>query len=310
MEQRITSEDGMEDIKVQVNQTAGVIDFNYEEIKQALSNQMSAYRDITVTEDTVTEYKKDIATLRKIRKAVDDRRKEVKKTFNQPYEDFEIKVKELLKEIDNPIDNLTDQIETFEKAKKQEKEKLCRNLYKELVGEYSEYLPYEKVAKPQWTNVSYTKKDITYDISEAVTKVKSDLTVIKNINSEIEDSLIEVYKKSGNDLGKAIERNTQYLADKERAKELERQKAEELKREQELKEQLKKEEEAKKQLESKEPVDEEINFGGEIDEKIDFGANDGFVDVPDEYIKVSFTKEDWEKVKELLDFSNIKYQLI
>ena len=79
----------MNDIEVKVTQTAGVIESNFEEIKEALGLQMTAYLELEVTKDNINERKADLATLRKIYKAVDERKKEVKKGFMKPYEDFE-----------------------------------------------------------------------------------------------------------------------------------------------------------------------------------------------------------------------------
>ena len=75
----------MNEIEVKVTQTAGVIESNFEEIKEALGLQMTAYLELELNEENIKERKADLATLRKIRKAVDDRRKDVKKTFNKPY---------------------------------------------------------------------------------------------------------------------------------------------------------------------------------------------------------------------------------
>ena len=73
----------MNDLEVKVSQQPGIINCNLEEIKEALKVQMTAYMDLEVTEGNIKESKSDLATLRKIKKAVDDRRKEVKRTACQ-----------------------------------------------------------------------------------------------------------------------------------------------------------------------------------------------------------------------------------
>ena len=78
----------MQEFDVVVTPKAGVIECNFDEIKEALKVQMSAYADVVVAEDEIPVYKADLATLRKIRKAVDARRLEVKKEYEKPYDDF------------------------------------------------------------------------------------------------------------------------------------------------------------------------------------------------------------------------------
>ena len=103
----------MNDIEVKVTQTAGVIESNFEEIKEALGLQMTAYLELEVTEDNINERKADLATLRKICKAVDERKKEVKKGFMKPYEDFEKEVKDVLAVINEPINMIDTELKGF-----------------------------------------------------------------------------------------------------------------------------------------------------------------------------------------------------
>src|SRR5574344_298476 len=79
------------------------IDFNYEAIKAELSEKLERYNSLVVTEDSVSAAKKDKAALNKLKTALEDRRKEVKKDCLRPYEEFEQKIKELVGMIDAPV---------------------------------------------------------------------------------------------------------------------------------------------------------------------------------------------------------------
>lgn len=216
----------MNDLEVKVIQNPGSIDFNFQEIKEALAIQMTAYTSLEITEDKQKEAKTDLATLRKIRKAVDDQRKSVKKDFMKPYTDFEENVKDLLSVIDEPINMIDGKLKEFEAKRVAEKQKHLNDLYEEHIGEYREYLPYSVVANDKWTNATYSDKDIIYDISEAVTKVKSDLNAIKALHSEIEDECIQAYKNAWNNLAAAITKNSDYMAAKAKAEQRVREEAE------------------------------------------------------------------------------------
>ena len=206
----------MDNLDFKVQQTAGKIDCNFAELKAALAVQMSAYEDAVVTEDTIPAYKGELATLRKIRTAVDNRRKEVEREFCAPINQFKEDVKSLLEEIDKPINLINDQLKLFEEDRKAKKRVRVEGLYKEQVGELLRYLPFEKNFNEKWLNKSTTDQDICFDISALKVKVKNDLGIIESLNSEIHEKLLDAYIKSGNDLAIAIKRNQQYLSDKQK----------------------------------------------------------------------------------------------
>ena len=59
-------------------QTAGVVTFNYDEIKAELKKQMDLYSSLVFTEEQKADAKKDLANLRKLKKSIDEKKKEVK----------------------------------------------------------------------------------------------------------------------------------------------------------------------------------------------------------------------------------------
>lgn len=209
----------MEELQVKVEQQPGIIKYDFKEIKEALQVQMTAYTSLEITEDGIKEAKADLATLRKIRKAVDDQRKAVKNEFIAPLNEFEDSVKDLLSVIDEPIGIIDGKLKEFDAKRVAEKQEHLHELYESNIGEFAEYLPYEAVATKKWDNATYKDSDILYDISEAVTKVRSDIDVIKALGSEIEEECLATYKRAGNDLKAAIQKNNDYNAAKKLAEE-------------------------------------------------------------------------------------------
>lgn len=276
----------MNKIEVKVTQTAGVIESNFEEIKEALGLQMTAYLELELNVGNIKERKADLATLRKIRKAVDDRRKEVKKTFNKPYEEFESKVKEVLAVIDEPINMIDAGLKGFEEKRIAEKIEHAKQIHAEQVGEFSEYLPFSASYKSTWKNATCSDNEIISDIQEQVIKVKNDLNVIKGLHSEIEEQLLEAYKTTGN-LAAVVQKNTEYI---------------EIKRQIELAEQQKKEEDAARETAKAEPVAEPVA------EKEPTTETEP-LEVPAEEGKVTFTVSAWDaaNVRQFLEFNEIEY---
>ena len=63
----------MNELQIVVNQQQGTITTNFDEVKETLTEQMAIYKELEVTEENKTERKKDIATLRKMIKAVNSK---------------------------------------------------------------------------------------------------------------------------------------------------------------------------------------------------------------------------------------------
>ena len=207
----------MEEIRVNVEQKNGVIGFNFEEIKEKLNSELEVYKNMIFTEDSKTEAKKTIASLRKLKKSVNDKKLEVKKSFMIPYTNFEAQVKELDKLIDEPINFINEQVEEFERRRVEEKKSLISEIYTEIMAEHEEasgYLPLQRIYDSKWENATTTKKAITDAITERVDHVEKDLSIIHSMESEFEDKGIAKYKATL-ELSDAIEVMNQYQKQKE-----------------------------------------------------------------------------------------------
>lgn len=236
----------MEEIRVNVEQKNGVIGFNFEEIKEKLNSELEIYKNMIFTEDSKAEAKKTIASLRKLKKSVNDKKLEVKKSFMIPYTNFEAQVKELDNLIDEPINFINNQVEEFERRRVEEKKSLISEIYTEIMAEHVEasgYLPLQRIYDSKWENATTTKKAITEAIAERVDHVEKDLGIIRSMGSEFEDKGIEKYKATL-ELSDAIEVMNQYQKQKE---EILRRQEEEAKR--------KAEEEARKASEVSSAID-------------------------------------------------------
>lgn len=240
----------MEEIRVNVEQKNGVIGFNFEEIKEKLNSELEIYKNMIFTEESKTEAKKTIASLRKLKKSVNDKKLEVKKSFMIPYTNFEAQVKELDNLIDEPINFINNQVEEFERKRVEEKKALISEIYAEIMAEHEEargYLPLQRIYDSKWENATTTKKAITETITERVNHVEKDLGIIRSMGSEFEDKGIEKYKATL-ELSDAIEVMNQYQKQKE---EILRRQEEEAKR--------KAEEEARKESKTNSEPDNAVN---------------------------------------------------
>lgn len=223
----------MQEINLLVEQKDGSIETNFEEIKVALAAGLEEYKGMVFTAESQPEAKRTVASLRKLKKAMNDRRIEIKKTFMAPYTNFEAQVKELDKLIDEPIDFISGQIEEFERRRVEAKKAMICEIYTGIMAEHGtvmEYLPLDRIYDSRWENSTTAQKAITEAITAHVEHVEKDLDTIRAMESEFEDKGLAKYKATL-ELSDAITAMNQYQKQKEeilrRQAEEEQRKAEE-----------------------------------------------------------------------------------
>lgn len=217
----------MQELQIIVNQQTGIITTNFDDVKQALASQMEIYKSLDVTEENKAERKKDVATLRKMIKAVNDKRIEVKKECLKPYEDFEKQVRELIDIISEPINLLDNQIKEYEDKQRQEKINTIKQIFTEVAGELAEYIALEQIYDSKWENVATSIKSIREDITAKFIEIHSAITAIKATGSEkVQEALDRYYNNL--DLASAITFINQYEQQK---REIERRMREQQERE-------------------------------------------------------------------------------
>ena len=79
---------------------------NFEQLKETLQGLMARYEGRTYGPETLALAKSDKKELSRLRKQIDERRKEIKRTYLAPYNEFKEKVDELLALIDAPLDEI------------------------------------------------------------------------------------------------------------------------------------------------------------------------------------------------------------
>lgn len=248
----------MQEINLLVEQKDGSIETNFEEIKAALAAKMEEYKGMVFTAESQPEAKRTVASLRKLKKAMSDRRIEIKKTFMAPYTNFETQVKELDKLIDEPIDFISGQIEEFERRRVEAKKAMICEIYTGIMAEHGtvmEYLPLDRIYDSRWENSTTTQKAITEAITAHVEHVEKDLDTIRAMESEFEDKGLAKYQTTL-ELSDAIGIMNQYQKQKEEI--LRRQAEEEQRRAEEEARRAAEEEQRKAALVHEEPVVPEV----------------------------------------------------
>lgn len=202
------------------------IEWNKAELEAAVRQKIADYEGIVYTEGNMQQAKNDRAELNKLTKAIEDRRKVVKRIINEPYETFEAELKEILELIQEPVGIIDKQVKAFEDKQKEEKKKAIKATYDEVIGDLAEVLPFEKVFDDRYLNKTYKLATAQSEVKAKIEKVRTDLETIDSLESKFKLNAKDVYIKTL-DLSKALAENKR-LADLEEKLEAEkRRKAEE-----------------------------------------------------------------------------------
>jgi len=203
-----------------------VIKWNKEELEAAVRQKIACYENVVYTEDNMKQAKADRAELNNLVKAIEERRKKVKKIINEPYDVFEAELKEVLVLIQEPVGIIDKQVKAFEDQQKEEKKAKIRAAYDEVIGDLASVIPFEKIFDSRYLNQTYKLVTAQTDIKSKVEKVRTDLETIDSLESKYKLNAKDVYIKTL-DLSKALAENKR-LSDLEEKLEAEkRRKAEE-----------------------------------------------------------------------------------
>ena len=228
----------MSELSFVIDQTAletvknTVINANFDEMKEALTEFVKPYESIIVTEDAISMAKSDRAKLRSVANHIDSYRKSVKNIYSEPLKQFEAKCKELTGIIDNGVANLDRQVKEYEQKRKEEKIFLLRDYFDNSVQnmKHPEYAEWDRVYNQKWENVTYKVDDAHKDIDIFCLNTDRDVDQIISLSSEFQLALLEDYKKT-HDIFSAFQLQeqlaTRKMREEERQRELENQYREE-----------------------------------------------------------------------------------
>lgn len=152
------------------------IEFNFEELKNALPELLEPYKNLVVTADSVKSAKGDKTKLNKLRSVIEDQRKNIKKQCLSPYEAFEPKCKEITGLIDDAIQAIDSQLKVLDKQAEEEK---WAKLFVWFTKRNSlKWLDINSVISPKWKNKTATIESLTSEMDEKIAQIETDYSLI------------------------------------------------------------------------------------------------------------------------------------
>lgn len=124
------------DINKMIDFTNAMIKFDNVDLIKSATEITDKYKGLVVVEEILPEIKTEVATLNKLVKQLETQRIAIKNQYNQPYNEFETKIKEVTGIINNTVLFLNKQLAVFEQQRKDKKRQEVQQLIDKMVAEY------------------------------------------------------------------------------------------------------------------------------------------------------------------------------
>ena len=158
------------------------INWNFKELKEEIKNKVEIYNNFVYSAENLKTAKADRANLNKLKTAINEKRKEIKKLCLQPYENFESEVKEILKILDQPINKIDSQIKAEEEKEKKQKRGILEVYYIEHYGDnIGNQIKLDKIFDNKWLNKSCSLKKAQEEIDTKVKEINENIETLNEL---------------------------------------------------------------------------------------------------------------------------------
>ncbi len=195
-----------------------MIGFNNAELLKEVKARLSTYQGKIYDESSISDAKKDRATLNNFINALDSERKKVKKVYLEPLDRFTGEVNEVITAVEDVVVEIDTQVKSYEKKKKEEKHAECVEYFNSVIPEeIKEFVPYTKIHKEEWLNSSKSLSSVKKEIDAIIEKIKSELQTLETLGGDISE-LKYLYFENLN-LAETITKHERKKAEKQRIQE-------------------------------------------------------------------------------------------
>lgn len=146
---------------------------NLEGIQRAVNAYAQRFANPVVTSDTEKSVKDTRAKLNKLSTALDDKRKEIRREYNKPYDEFADTIKQLRAVVDQTIEPIDAGLKELTEHQRDERKQHVQALIAEMAPNFdvnAEDIP----INPKWLNKSVSKKSVTDAIASDMKQLKLD----------------------------------------------------------------------------------------------------------------------------------------
>lgn len=145
-----------------------VIKFDFDSLKNQLTQAVADYRNLVVTEEQLSFCKEKQRELAGLRIKIDQYRKDVKKEMSKPIEEFESKCKELIKIVEQAEHSLKEGIQVFDDKKREEKRKVAEQIRQSIIEQHGLKPKYAEqlTILDKYMNLTAKASDVREDLEQ------------------------------------------------------------------------------------------------------------------------------------------------
>lgn len=183
-----------------------IITTNAEEVKAWAERVTQAHEHVVVTEDSISDAKKNRAAFRKVQANIKEVFRMGKEAAMETVKPLEKTCNELNSVFERAVANYDEQIKAFDEAKKAEKGERLRTFFNQSIGEMDDYLTFENIFNPRWLNATYAEEQARKDIICEIAKCANAVESLRALHSEFEMTLLDEFRRT-HDLAGCLKRN-------------------------------------------------------------------------------------------------------
>lgn len=197
---------------VVTNEQLGSLTTNAEKIRDLVKSRIGNYTLENYNEDNLDKAKADKALLNKAKKALNDERIKLEKSFMQPFMGFKDVVNETVKLIDTAVKGIDSVVkaadEKVKNAKKEQIAHLAEEAGLEQIG-----VKLDLVFDNKWLNKTCSLKKVKDELDTKVQEINSNLSVLQSFGADYE--VLAARYKEGLDFNATIAFANQLKAQRE-----------------------------------------------------------------------------------------------
>lgn len=192
-----------------------VLTANFDEVKAQLRELMQPYEKLVISEDDMAEAKNILARIRKVKTGIDEYRKSIKKEYSAPLVAFEERVKDVISVCTESESNLSEQINKFDRKRREEKFAALEQFFNDNIGDMTPYLTWDQIKNEKWGNATFSEESALAEIKQAIDMCADGVNAIRSLNSPFVEALLNAYSKN-HDLAGAMKLNGELTEQKRR----------------------------------------------------------------------------------------------
>ncbi|GAX04584.1 hypothetical protein IWT140_02226 [Secundilactobacillus pentosiphilus] len=144
---------------------------NLEGLQKAVNAYANRYANVIVTDDTEKSAKDSRAKLNKLSNALDEKRRDIHRDYNKPYDEFADTIKQLRSVLQNTIDPIDDGLKELDGQHREQRKEHVQALITEMAPNYGVSASDIEI-DPKWLNKTTSKKAVTEGVAVVMKQVK------------------------------------------------------------------------------------------------------------------------------------------